>query len=85
VSVFRRAGARPLKYYFFAKSNSRLGKETYTAEGLNSESSSSRTSVSLSVTTLAVRDPDAPLAKARPVLGSCWQVVWVCDFVLSLG
>ena len=82
MSVFRRAGARPLKY-FFAKSNSRLGKETYTAEGLNSESSSSRTSVSLSVTTLAVRDPDAPLAKARPVLGSCWQVV--CDFVLSLG
>ena len=96
VSVFRRAVARPLKYFFFANPI-QLGTDTQAFEGLNSAPASSySTALVVGSTTPFWDSPPAaevpsppPLAvasgpaKARAVPFSCFKVV--CNFVLSLG
>ena len=96
VSVFRRAVARLLKYFFFANPL-QLGTDTQAFEGLNSAPASSySTALVVGSTTPFWDSPPAaevpsppPLAvasgpaKARAVPFSCFKVV--CNFVLSLG
>ena len=95
VSVFRRAVARLLKFFF--ANPIQLGTDTQAFEGLNSAPASSySTALVVGSTTPFWDSPPAaevpsppPLAvasgpaKARAVPFSCFKVV--CNFVLSLG
>ena len=94
VSVFRRAVARPLNFFF--ANPIQLGTDTQAFEGLNSAPASSfSTALVVGSTTPFLDSPAAevpsppPLAlasgpaKARAVPFSCFKVV--CNFVLSLG